>query len=84
MRTRSKVLNTMLEISSSHGELERICIAHEARKKMPNIFNEEMTKRYPGVPVLKTGIGAVLATHLGPAALGFLYVPKNKSGAARK
>ena len=40
-RTRSKVLNTMLEISSSHGELERICIAHEARKKMPNIFTKK-------------------------------------------
>ena len=31
-RTRSKVLNTMLEISSSHGELERICIAHEGAR----------------------------------------------------
>lgn len=40
-RTRSKVLNTMLEISSSHGELERICIAHEGAEKMPNIFTKK-------------------------------------------
>ena len=41
-RTRSKVLNTMLEISSSHGELERICIAHEgAEKRCRNIFTEK-------------------------------------------
>ena len=31
---------------------------------------QEMTKRYPGVPVLMTGIGTVLASHLGPGCIG--------------
>ena len=75
-RTRSKVLNTMLEISSSHGELERICIAHEGAEKDAEYLYEEMTKRYPGVPVLMTGIGAVLATHLGPGCIGLFVRTK--------
>lgn len=37
---------------------------------------EEMTKRYPGVPVLMTGIGAVLATHLGPGCIGLFVRTK--------
>jgi DegV family protein with EDD domain len=75
-RTRSKVLNTMLEISSSHGELERICIAHEGAEKDAEYLYGEMTKRYPGVPVLMTGIGAVLATHLGPGCIGLFVRTK--------
>ena len=75
-RTRSKVLNTMLEISSSYGELERICIAHEGAEKDAEYLYEEMTKRYPGVPVLMTGIGAVLATHLGPGCIGLFVRTK--------
>lgn len=75
-RTRSKVLNTMLEISSSHGELERICIAHEGAEKDAEYLYEEMTKRYPDVPVLMTGIGAVLATHLGPGCIGLFVRTK--------
>lgn len=75
-RTRSKVLNTMLEISSSHGEPERICIAHEGAEKDSEYLYGEMTKRYPGVPVLMTGIGAVLAAHLGPGCIGLFVRTK--------
>ena len=55
----------MLEISSSHGELERICIAHEGAEKDAEYLYEEMTKRYPGVPVLMTGIGACFGHPFG-------------------
>lgn len=66
----------MLEISSSHGELERICIAHEGAEKDAEYLYGEMTKLYPGVPVLMTGIGAVLATHLGPGCIGLFVRTK--------
>ncbi len=75
-RTRSRVLNTMLDMAVSHGEPERICIAHEAAADDAKYLYEEMTKRYPDVPVLMTGIGTVLASHLGPGCIGLFVRTK--------
>jgi len=75
-RTRSKVLNTMLELAEAKGEPERICIANEEAEADAKYLYEEMTKRYPGVPVLMTGIGTVLASHLGPGCIGLFIRTK--------
>ena len=75
-RTRSKVLNTMLELAEAKGEPERICIANEEAENDAKYLYEEMTKRYPGVPVLMTGIGTVLASHLGPGCIGLFIRTK--------
>lgn len=75
-RTRSKVLNTMLELAAAKGEPERICIANEEAETDAKYLYEEMTKRYPGVPVLMTGIGTVLASHLGPGCIGLFVRTK--------
>ncbi len=69
-RTRSKVLGSMLDFACSHGSVERIYIANEEAEADAKYLYEEMTKRYPGVPVLMTGIGTVLASHLGPGCIG--------------
>lgn len=69
-RTRSKVLASMLDFACAHGDVERIYIANEEAEKDAEFLRSEMEKRYPGVPVLMTGIGTVLASHLGPGCIG--------------
>ena len=45
-------------------------IAHaEAPEDAENLKNQLM-EMYPGVPILVTGIGTVLAAHLGPKVIG--------------
>ncbi len=75
-RTRTKLLNTMVELAAAKGEPERICIANEEAEADAQYLYDEMTKRYPGVPVLMTGIGTVLASHLGPGCIGLFVRTK--------
>lgn len=75
-RTRTKLLNTMIELAAAKGEPERICIANEEAETDAQYLYDEMTKRYPGVPVLTTGIGTVLASHLGPGCIGLFVRTK--------
>lgn len=69
-RTRGKVLNTMLDLACQNGEPEEIYIANEEAEKDAKYLYEEMNRRYPNTPVLMTGIGTVLASHLGPGCIG--------------
>lgn len=74
-RTRKKVLKRMVELAHEQGELERIYVANCECPEDAQSLAETMQQDYPGVPVLSTGIGTVLAAHLGPGAIG-LFVRK--------
>ena len=70
VRTRSKTLRRMLEIGSEFAPFEAMYIAHaEAHEDAENL-KEHLMEMYPGVPILVTGIGTVLASHLGPKVIG--------------
>lgn len=70
IRTRKKTLKRMLEMASANAPLEAIFIAHGEAYEDAEMFKEEMHSRFPEVPIMLTGIGTVLAAHLGPGAIG--------------
>lgn len=69
-RTRKKVLKRMVELACSHDPIEEIFVAHAVVEDEAQALAKEMQERYPGVPVMVTSIGTVLAAHLGPGAIG--------------
>lgn len=75
-RTRKKVLKRMIELASEKAPLEAIFIAHaEADEDAENI-KQQMQTLFPGVPIMLTGIGTVLAAHLGPGVIGIFVRQK--------
>lgn len=75
-RTRKKVLKRMIELASEKAPLEAIFIAHaEAAEDAENI-KQQMQTLFPGVPIMLTGIGTVLAAHLGPGVIGIFVRQK--------
>lgn len=69
-RTRKKVLKRMIEMAAEKQPVEAIYIAHAAAKEDAESIKAEMENLFPGVPIMLTGIGTVLAAHLGPGVVG--------------
>lgn len=69
-RTRKKVLKRMIEMACGHDPLEAVYVAHAVTPEEAESLAQEMRQHYPGLPVLVTSIGTVLAAHLGPGAIG--------------
>lgn len=69
-RTRKKVLKRMTELAAARQPIEAIYVAHAVAPEDAKVLAEEMSALFPGVPVLITGIGTVLAAHLGPGVIG--------------
>lgn len=69
-RTRKKVLKRIVELAEEKAPLEAIFVAHAEAEDDAYEIKAQMEERFPGVPVMLTGIGAVLAAHLGPGVIG--------------
>lgn len=69
-RTRKKVLKRIVELAEEKAPLEAIFVAHAEAEADAYEIKAQMEERFPGVPVMLTGIGAVLAAHLGPGVIG--------------
>ncbi len=69
-RTRKKVMQRMLDLASAQAPLEAIFVAHAEAPEDAAYLKRAMQERFPNVPILLTGIGTVLAAHLGPGAIG--------------
>lgn len=69
-RTRKKVLKRIVELAEAKAPLEAIFVAHAEAEDDAYEIKAQMEERFPGVPVMLTGIGAVLAAHLGPGVIG--------------
>ncbi len=70
IRTRKKTLKRMLDMASENAPIEAIFIAHGEADEDAEMLKQEMHSRFPEVPIMVTGIGTVLAAHLGPGAIG--------------
>lgn len=75
-RTRKKVLKRMVELAAGAGPLEAIYVANAEAPEDAEYIKSEICSLYPGVPSMLTGIGAVLAAHLGPGAIGIFVTRK--------
>ena len=70
VRTMKKALKKMAELTKEYAPFESIAIAHAADNERGEFLREIVEKMYPGVPILYTGMGTVLAAHLGPGIIG--------------
>ena len=70
VRTMKKAIMKMAELTKEYAPFESIAIAHAADIKKGDFLKEIVEKMYPGVPILYTGMGTVLAAHLGPGIVG--------------
>lgn len=70
VRTMKKALKRMTELTKEYAPFESIAIAHAGDAKQGAVLKEMVEKMYPGVPILFTGMGTVLAAHLGPGMVG--------------
>lgn len=69
-RTRKKVLKRMIELAAEKQPIEAVFVAHAAAQEDAENMKAEMEALFPGIPVMLTGIGTVLAAHLGPGVIG--------------
>lgn len=70
VRTRVKTLRRMLELGEKFAPFEAMYVSHaEAPEDAKNLKNK-LVEMYPGVPIMVTEIGTVLASHLGPRVIG--------------
>lgn len=70
VRTRVKTLRRMLELGEKFAPFEAMYVSHaEAPEDAENLKNK-LVEMYPGVPIIVTEIGTVLASHLGPKVIG--------------
>ena len=70
VRTRAKTLRRMLELGEKFAPFEAMYIAHAEAPEDAENLKKQLMEMYPGVPILVTGIGTVLAAHLGPKVIG--------------
>lgn len=70
VRTMKKAIKKMAELTKDYAPFESIAIAHAADAKKGDFLKELIAEMYPGVPILYTGMGTVLAAHLGPGIVG--------------
>lgn len=69
-RTRKKILQRMVELAAANAPLEAIYIANAEAREDAETLCRKMSELFPELPVMSTGIGTVLAAHLGPGVVG--------------
>lgn len=70
VRTRAKILRRMLELGEKYAPFEAMYVAHAEAPEDAEYLKERLAEMYPGIPIMVTGIGTVLAAHLGPKTIG--------------
>ncbi|MCQ2362712.1 MAG: DegV family protein [Acidaminococcaceae bacterium] len=77
VRTRKKALARIMELAVQDAPFERIYIANCECENDAAMVESALKQQFPGVPLLSTSVGTVLAAHLGPGAFG-IFVRKAK------
>ena len=70
VRTRGKTLKRMLELGEKFAPFEAMYVAHAEAPEDAEYLHKQLMDMYPGIPITVTGIGTVLASHLGPKVIG--------------
>ena len=56
----------MVELAAANAPIEAVYVANAEAEEDAETLRKAMLELFPGLPVLVTGIGTVLAAHLGP------------------
>lgn len=63
-------MKRMVEMAAEKAPIEAIFVAHAEALADAEDLEKQMQELFPNVPTMLTGIGTVLAAHLGPGAIG--------------
>ncbi len=77
VRSYERGLNRLLELVAPHAPFQELAIFHTRQPEVALAFADRLADRfsYPRERLLVTEVGAVLATHAGPQALGVIALP---------
>ena len=73
-RGRPQALNKLVELLERDGQVGQLAIMHGAAQADAEQLRDRVASHYPGLDILLTETGAVLATHTGPGVIGFTYL----------
>jgi len=73
-RGRPQALSRLVELLERDGKVSQLAIMHGAAQADAEQLRDRVASTYPGLDILLTEIGAVLATHTGPGVIGFTYL----------
>lgn len=76
VRTRSRAIVRMQEEIAKYSDLAYISVIHIEAQEEASAVQQQMSAKYPHIPVLLGNAGAVLASHLGPGLIGFIFQEK--------
>ena len=79
VRTTRKAENRLIEMLEEHQPLERFALLHTNVPEEANAFYKRISHLVPDTEVYSMDITPVLGVHLGPGAVGFAIISKQKS-----
>lgn len=74
VRTKSKAMQRMVELTESFGPLDALAVVHGAAPDEAAKLIEMLAPIYPREQILVSHIGSVLGSHVGPRAVGVCCV----------
>ena len=79
VRTKERSLNRLIELVSDLGSLEELALVHtNARSEAESLGQRAKDHLPPGKTPLSVDVTPVLGAHLGPGAVGFTCITKNR------
>ncbi len=76
VRTRSRAISRMVEFFEKDLAAEHVGVVHAQAADEAEQIAADLRRRLPGMEVPVGQIGCVLGTHVGPKALGLVYIKK--------
>ena len=76
VRTRSRAIPRMVEFFEKDFAAEHVGVVHAQAPDEAEQIADDLRRRLPGMEVPVGQIGCVLGTHVGPKALGLVYIKK--------
>jgi len=76
VRTRSRAIPRMVEHFEEDSPVEHVGVVHAQAPEEAEQIAAGLRGRFPGLEVPVGQIGCVLGTHVGPKALGLVYIKK--------
>ena len=76
VRTKSRAIGRMVEFFRSEGAVEQVGVMHAQSPGEADDIAARLREALPGTEIAMGQIGAVLGTHVGPKAVGIVYIKK--------
>lgn len=80
VRTFGAAARRLVEVVAGMGPLEKVAVIHGDAEAQADAVAAQVQERFPGQPVLRGEIGAVVGVHAGPGMVAAAALLANKAG----